>query len=104
MLFVSTEIYLNEDTSNVNINNTCILDLRYKIPEEKKDEIFERSKTETQEQIASDYNITRQRVAKVVGITQRRVGQIENGSNGNISITSMLTSLRLLRLPLSLLL
>ena len=37
---------------------TSIPDLRYKISKEAEDEILEKAKTETQEQIASDYNIT----------------------------------------------
>jgi len=72
-------VFLLENGSIVHLDITAILDLRYKIPEEEKDEIFERGKKgETQEQIASDY-----------GMTRRRVGQIEIRSNGNISITSI---------------
>ncbi|MBA7552268.1 hypothetical protein ES705_44826 [subsurface metagenome] len=87
MLFVSTEIYLNEDTSITNICNTCILDCRYKISKKAEDKIFERAKTETQEQIASDYNITRRRVAKVVGREQSRISQVEDISIINTNIT-----------------
>ncbi|MBA7547893.1 hypothetical protein ES705_40334 [subsurface metagenome] len=55
-----------EDTSIANICNTCILDCRYKISKKAEDEIFERAKTETQEQIASNYNITQQRVGQII--------------------------------------
>ncbi|GAJ16329.1 unnamed protein product, partial [marine sediment metagenome] len=44
---------------------TSIPDLRFKISKEERDEIFEKAKTETQEQIASDYNITRRRVGQI---------------------------------------
>jgi len=55
-----------EDGSNGNISITSIPDLRFKISKEAEDEIFERAKTETQEQIASDYGITRRRVGQII--------------------------------------
>jgi len=55
-----------EKESNGQMAITCIPDLRYKISKEAEDEIFERAKTETQEQIASDYGITRQRVGQII--------------------------------------
>lgn len=55
-----------EKGSIVNINITSIPDLRYKISKVMEDEIFERAKTETQEQIANDYNIARRRVGQII--------------------------------------
>lgn len=55
-----------ENGSIININITAIPDLRYKISKEEENKIFERAKTETQEQIASDYNITKQRVGQII--------------------------------------
>jgi site-specific DNA-methyltransferase (adenine-specific) len=55
-----------EKGSNSQMGITSIPDLRYKISKEEEGEIFERAKVETQEQIASDYNITRRRVGQII--------------------------------------
>ncbi|GAI78296.1 unnamed protein product, partial [marine sediment metagenome] len=55
-----------ENISNGEIAITYIPDLRYKISKKVEDEIFERSKTETQEEIASDHNITQPRVSQII--------------------------------------
>lgn len=55
-----------EKESNTQMGITSIPDLRYKISKEIEDEILKRAKTETQEQIASDYGITRRRVGQII--------------------------------------
>lgn len=52
---------------------TAIPDLRYKISKEEEDEILERAKTETQEQIASDYGIKRRRVRQIIEKKEERL-------------------------------
>jgi transcriptional regulator with XRE-family HTH domain len=57
---------LEKDASNTNICNACIPDLRYKIKKKDEDRIYERyQKGESQEQIASDYGISRPRVTQL---------------------------------------
>lgn len=63
--------------SNTDVGNT-LLDLRISVPKKEYDKIYERENSgETQQKIASDYKITKQRVGQIVKVVKARENKPE---------------------------